>query len=192
MWLVVGLGNPGPRYVDTPHNVGFMVLDRLAVLAKISAWRSDDAALTAEVVVGGRRVKLVEPQAFMNRSGPVVARLLGETPLAELLVVLDDAALERGRIRVRRGGSDGGHRGLASVIEAVGGTAFPRVRLGVGSAASGELAEHVLSPWSTDDIVLVRALIERATDAVACVLAEGVEVAMNRFNAAGAEGDSEP
>ena len=191
MWLVVGLGNPGPRYVGTPHNVGFMVVDRLAVRAGTSAWRPQDVALTAEVVIGGRQVTLVEPQSFMNRSGPVVARLLGETPLAELLVVLDDAALEPGRIRVRRGGTDGGHRGLASVIEAVGGTAFPRVRLGVGSAASGELADHVLSPWSVDDIVAVRALVERAADAVTCVVAEGVEVAMNRFNAAGAEGDSE-
>ena len=78
------------------------------------------------------------------------------------------------------------------MIEAVGGTAFSRVRLGVGSAVSGDLAEHVLSPWSADDIVAVRALVERATDAVTCVLAEGVEVAMNRFNSAGAEGDSEP
>ena len=191
MWLVVGLGNPGPRYVDTPHNIGFMVVERLAAQAGASAWGSEGDALVAEAKVGGRDALLVKPQSFMNLSGPVVARLRGEIPLAELLVVLDDAALEPGRIRVRSGGSDGGHRGLGSVIEAVGGSAFHRVRLGVGSAASGELAEHVLSPWPPDDMIIVRALVERATDAVACVLAEGVEVAMDRFNAAVAQNDSE-
>jgi PTH1 family peptidyl-tRNA hydrolase len=169
-----------------------MVVDRLAVLAGSSAWRFDDAALIAEAAIGGHRATLVKPQSFMNRSGPIAARLLGEGPLAKLLVVLDDAALEPGRIRVRREGGDGGHRGLASVIQAVGGTSFPRVRLGVGSAGPGELAEHVLSPWSADGMIRVRALVERAAGAVTCVLAEGVEVAMNRFNAVEAEGDSEP
>jgi len=191
VWLVVGLGNPGPRYVDTPHNIGFMVVERLAARAGAAAWSSEGDALVAEAMVGGCDALLVKPQSFMNLSGPVVARLRGEIPPAELLVVLDDAALEPGRIRVRGGGSDGGHRGLASVIEAVGSSAFHRVRLGVGSAASGELTEHVLSPWSPDDIMGVRALVERATDAVACVLAEGVDVAMDRFNAAVAQNDSE-
>ncbi len=192
MWLVVGLGNPGSRYAATPHNIGFAIVDRLAAVAGASVWRVDSGALTAHAVVRGCEATLVKPQSFMNLSGPVVAGLLGDTPLAELLVVLDDAALELGRVRVRREGSDGGHRGLASVIDAVGGEAFPRVRLGVGPPIAGELAEHVLSPWAADDILTVRVLEERATEAVACVLAEGVEVAMNRFNAVAAEGDSEP
>lgn len=195
MRFVVGLGNPGERYRLTRHNVGFLVVDALAgpeprVVETARAW-------LCEARLGGQAVILVKPMTFMNRSGPAVAEVLGERPPGELLVVVDDAALDPGRIRVRPGGGHGGHNGLRSLVDALGSEAFPRVRVGVG--AEGGLAEHVLSPVAEQDMLRFRRSIDRAAEAVVAVLGEGVEAAMNRFNAwpvgdvpeGGAEGAAE-
>jgi len=178
--FVVGLGNPGERYRWTRHNVGFMVVDTLAgastgAVDGSGAWRLSK-------VLGGHPVQLVKPMTFMNCSGPSVAAILEEAggAAADLIVVVDDAALDPGRIRVRPEGGHGGHNGLRSLVEALGTGSFPRVRVGVGGAE--DLADHVLSPIQERDMLEFRRSIERAAGAVVAVLEDGVEAAMNRFN----------
>ena len=187
MKVIVGLGNPGRQYARTPHNVGFMVAD--AVAERLSAtFRGSlrfDAQL-AEGTWGGERLLLVKPQTYMNNSGTAVATVLryrGVEP-ANLVVVLDDADLPAGRLRIRAAGSSGGHRGLASVIDHVGTDAFPRVRIGIGRApAGGGLVDQVLRSLSEAERESLEPIVGRAADAALCIVDSGVDAAMNRFNA---------
>jgi PTH1 family peptidyl-tRNA hydrolase len=185
MKVVCGLGNPGDRYRLTRHNVGYRVVDLLADRWEVSKGRVRDGAATIEVArdepVG--RVLLVKPLRFMNRSGaPVRAavRNANADPETELLVVADDVDLPLGKIRLRRGGSAGGHNGLRDVIEALGTDQFARLRVGIGR--NGETVDHVLSTFSRDEEGLADETIATAADAVERWLAEGTEAAMNAFN----------
>jgi PTH1 family peptidyl-tRNA hydrolase len=185
MKVVCGLGNPGDRYRLTRHNVGYRVVDLLADRWEVSKGRVRDGAATIEVArdepVG--RVLLVKPLRFMNRSGaPVRAavRNANADPETELLVVADDVDLPLGKIRLRRGGSAGGHNGLRDVIEALGTDQFARLRVGIGR--SGETVDHVLSTFGRDEEGLADEAIATAADAVERWLAEGTEAAMNAFN----------
>lgn len=185
MKVVCGLGNPGDRYRLTRHNVGYRVVDLLADRWEVSKGRVRDGAATIEVArdepVG--RVLLVKPLRFMNRSGaPVRAavRNANADPETELLVVADDVDLPLGKIRLRRGGSAGGHNGLRDVIEALGTDQFARLRVGIGR--NGETVDHVLSTFSRDEEALADEAIATAADAVERWLAEGTEAAMNAFN----------
>lgn len=187
MKVIAGLGNPGPEYEDTPHNVGF---DVVALLAERLAaeWRRNTRfqARLARVDRGGETWLLVQPQTFMNLSGTSVAPLLryhGGGP-GDLVVVLDDADLPLGRMRIRADGGSGGHRGLASVIEAMGTESFARVRLGVGRAraADGGLVEHVLGRFDPAGRQAARSMVATAADAVKCLVEKGLAEAMNRFN----------
>lgn len=183
--LVVGLGNPGERYRRTRHNVGFMVADVLGARAGGCRWRAEADAVVGEAELAGRRVALVKPQTFMNRSGVAVERLLLREAGGpqDVLVVLDDLALELGSLRVRQRGSHGGHNGLRSLIEVLGSEEIPRVRVGIrrGELAQ-DLAEYVLSPFPEEDVLAVQDSVSRAADAVECFLREGCVAAMNRFN----------
>ncbi len=186
MRLVVGLGNPGEKYRRTRHNVGFMAVDALAARSGAGRGREEPDAWIAEAVVGGEAVLLVKPLSFMNRSGAAVARLLtahgGGPP--DVIVVVDDVALELGTLRVRERGSHGGHNGLRSLIEELGSDEFPRVRVGIRKGElPEELAEYVLSRFPEDDVLVVQEIVGWAADAVECLLREGVVAAMNRFNA---------
>ncbi len=187
MRFVVGLGNPGERYRRTRHNVGFMVVD--ALLARAGAGRGWEEALAqvASARLAGEAALLAKPLTFMNRSGAAVERLLalhGGSP-QDLLVVVDDVALELGRLRVRERGSHGGHNGLRSIIEVLGSEEFPRVRVGIRRGeVQGDLAEYVLDAFPAEDVLVVQEAVERAADAVECVLREGSAAAMNRFNGA--------
>jgi len=181
----VGLGNPGERYRRTRHNAGFMAVD--ALLARSPGARLADAgeAWTADVDLAGGEVRLAKPLSFMNRSGGVVARLLADASLgpADLVVVLDDAALDLGTLRVRERGSHGGHNGLRSIIEALETEEFPRVRIGVRRGDLPEdLADFVLSEFQPDEVLVVQEAVGAAADAVACLLEDGPAAAMNRFN----------
>jgi PTH1 family peptidyl-tRNA hydrolase len=183
--LIAGLGNPGATYANTPHNVGFDVVDRLAERFE-AGWKNGSGfhARVARVTRAGGPLLLAKPQTFMNLSGTSVAPLLryyGGTP-ADLTVVLDDADLPLGTLRIRASGGSGGHRGLASIIEALGTETFPRVRLGVGRDARGNLVDHVLHTFDGERLDSVRALIEAAADAVQCLTEKGLNEAMNRFN----------
>ena len=182
--LVAGLGNPGREFDLTRHNIGFLVVDELAARAGVRleenrAWKSRHGR-TAD------GCHFVQPLTFMNLSGEAVAGIARyyKIPPAELLVVSDDTALPLGRLRLRPGGSDGGHNGLRSIIEHLDTSDFPRLRIGVGSAPGHELSSHVLGRFGADEGPAVQAAVHRAADAVEVARADGLEMAMNRFNRA--------
>ncbi|WP_064774314.1 aminoacyl-tRNA hydrolase [Neomoorella mulderi] len=186
MQMVVGLGNPGPRYETTRHNAGFMVLDLLAGELGINFNSSRHQAFIGRGMVGERRVLLVKPQTFMNNSGQAVAplaRWYGIAP-AEMVIVHDDLDLAPGRMRIRPGGSSGGHRGLQSIITALGTTAIPRLKIGIGRPQEGEnVVDYVLRPFSEGDWALVGPVLLKAARALRFLLeGGGLEEAMNRFN----------
>jgi PTH1 family peptidyl-tRNA hydrolase len=185
MKVVCGLGNPGDRYRLTRHNVGYRVVDQLADRWEVSKGRVRDGAATIEVArdepVG--QVLLVKPLRFMNRSGaPLRAAVRNAIadPETDLLVLADDVDLPLGKIRLRRGGSAGGHNGLRDIIEALGTDQFARLRVGIGR--NGETVDHVLSTFGRDEEGLADEAIATAADAVERWLAEGTEAAMNAFN----------
>jgi PTH1 family peptidyl-tRNA hydrolase len=185
MKVVCGLGNPGDRYRLTRHNVGYRVVDLLADRWEVSKGRVREGAATIEVArdepVG--QVLLVKPLRFMNRSGaPVRAavRNANADPATDLLVVADDVDLPLGKIRLRSGGSAGGHNGLRDIIEALGTDQFARLRVGIGR--NGETVDHVLSTFGRDEEGLADEAIATAADAAERWLAEGTEAAMNAFN----------
>ncbi len=182
--MIVGLGNPGERYAATRHNAGFLAGDVLAARSG-AAGRSAGDLWVAEARLGDVELRLAKPLSYMNRSGPPVARLLagaGATP-AELVVVVDDVALDLGTVRVRERGSAGGHNGLRSIVEALGTEEFPRVRIGVRTGElPAELADYVLAPVPPQDEPPFREAVARAADAVVCLVQDGPAVAMNRFN----------
>ncbi len=186
MRLVVGLGNPGERYRRTRHNVGFMVVDALTARWGAGRGQVEGEAWTAAAERGGQALVLAKPLTFMNRSGVAVERLLasaGQGPEV-LVVVLDDAALPLGQIRVRPRGSHGGHNGLRSMLDVLGSDEFARVRVGIGKGEPPEdLADYVLSEFPQEDVLVVQEMVGAAADAVECLLEEGTEAAMNRFNA---------
>jgi peptidyl-tRNA hydrolase, PTH1 family len=187
MRLVVGLGNPGDRYRRTRHNVGFMVADALAARSGVTRWREEADAWIAEARVGGEGALLVKPATFMNRSGVAVERLLAArgTAVSDLVVVLDDVALELGTLRVRERGTHGGHNGLRSLIEMLGSDELPRVRVGIRKGEVHEdLAEYVLSEFPEEDVLVVQEMVGLAGDAVECLVRDGAVEAMNRFNGA--------
>lgn len=183
--LLVGLGNPGAEYAETRHNLGFWLVDRLARVAGTGAFRRRYSSLFAVGELGGRRLHLLKPQTFMNLSGTAVRealRGLGLGPDA-LWVAHDDVDLPVGRLRIRLRGSSGGHRGVASVIEAVGTEEFGRIRLGIGRPPAGvDTADYVLAPFAPEERPLVEAMLDRAVEAVEVLVREGPERAMTRYN----------
>jgi len=185
MRFVVGLGNPGERYRRTRHNAGFMAVDVLAARTGAAGGREEAEAWVAETEIAGEPALLVKPLAFMNGSGGPVARLLaarGGSAL-DLVVVVDDVALDLGTIRVRERGSHGGHNGLRSLVEALDTEDFARVRVGVRRGElPDDLAEYVLSEFPAEDVLLVQEAVGLAADAVECLMREGAAATMSRFN----------
>lgn len=185
MKMIVGLGNPGRRYTQTRHNLGFLVADRLAAALHTAFDREKHQGLMAAAQYSGEKVLLIKPQTYMNRSGDCVAAAARNKIVdpADLLVIVDDVNLPLGRIRLRAGGSAGGHNGLKSLIERLGSDAFHRLRLGVGSQTSADdLADYVLSGFRPDERPVVEAMLARAEEAALYWLSEGMERAMNVFN----------
>ena len=184
MRVVLGLGNPGGRYLATRHNAGWQVLDILrgrwgaADSGRDEAWQE----WTAERA--GRRVHLVKPLLFMNRSGEAFVswRERQAVEPGQLLVVVDDVYLPLGVLRLRERGSSGGHLGLGSLESALGTREYARLRVGVGAAPAAELREHVLEEFGEEEAETARSAFERAADAVECWITEGATSAMNRFN----------
>lgn len=178
MWMVVGLGNPGSTYARTRHNVGFMVVDRLADRWGL-VFESDGRARRARGGYADQPVQLVEPLVYMNRSGEVLEDL---TPEDHVVAVFDDLDLPVGRLRIRPRGGTGGHRGLASMVTRLGET-FTRVRVGVGRPPLGvSAADYVLAPLDDADRRALAGAAERACQAIECLITEGPAAAMNRFN----------
>ncbi len=184
--VVVGLGNPGPEYDDTRHNVGWWVLDRFAYDHDFDPFERRKARLETARRIGALTVVLVKPRTYMNRSGLALTTLWRTPGFAagtDLLVVTDDASLEVGRVRLRPGGGSGGHKGLRSVTATLGTPGYARLRIGVGTRPPGtDLSEWVLSPMPEEDEDAVVALLPELSRAVAVWAEEGIETAMNRFN----------
>jgi PTH1 family peptidyl-tRNA hydrolase len=179
--LIVGLGNPGREYAQTRHNVGFMILDRLAEKAG-GEWRAERQWKAEVTRVDG--VHLCKPQTYMNLSGRAVNALVGfyKIPASAILVVLDDMALPLGKLRLRPSGSAGGHNGLQSVIEHLGTPEVARLRAGIGAAQPGEAVGHVLGSFTEEERPLLAETIDRSVAAIECAQANGLPAAMNAFN----------
>ena len=185
-WLVVGLGNPGPKYQWTRHNMGFLVVDELAERENLPVQRLKYKALTNTAMIGGQSVLLMKPTTYMNLSGESVgqAARFYKIPPERVLVISDDVALPQGKLRIRRSGSAGGHNGLKNIIAHLGTDQFPRVKLGVGDKPhpDSDMADWVLSKPSGEDRKAMEAAIGRAADAVTLLLEKGVDAAMAGFN----------
>ncbi len=184
MHLLLGLGNPGRRYVNTRHNAGFLVVDRLARRDGATVERKQLGSLAERVQVGGAACIVAKPQSFMNRSGQPAASLRGYYKVEpdDVVVVHDDVDLPFGRIRVKRGGGHGGHNGLRDLIACIG-PQFLRVRFGVGRPADGrDTADFVLGMWSADESAVLDDIVDKAADAATLVVREGISLAMNQVN----------
>lgn len=185
-WLIVFLGNPGPRYEMTRHNAGFMAADAMAKEKNVNINKARFKALTATCDIGGESVLLMKPQTFMNLSGDAVAQAAKfyKIPPEHVIVVSDEVSLPIGKLRIRTKGSAGGHNGLKDIIAKLGTDAFPRIRIGVGTPPHPDydMADWVLSSFKNQDAEDMLAAAERAAQAAQCYIAQGADRAMNRFN----------
>ncbi len=191
MKIVVGLGNPGTAYARNRHNVGFRCVNHFARHHSIRFDRKQCRARTGTGLAGSQALLLAKPMTFMNLSGSSVACLVSKhrVPMADLLVIYDDLDLPLGTIRIRQSGGSGGHRGMNSIISALGSNEFPRVRIGIGRPRvedecldSEAVVNHVLSGFSAEEERAIKPVIERVSQAIDCWLSDGIEAAMNRFN----------
>jgi PTH1 family peptidyl-tRNA hydrolase len=188
--VILGLGNPGREYAATRHNVGWWLIDHLADVWHLDGWKKDGNAVSSSGVVAGQKVKLVKPQTFMNLSGQALRNYVRRpfwSAAKDLLVVVDEVQLPAGRFRIRARGSAGGHNGLKSVEQALGGQEYPRLRIGVGPSEErkgiyGDLADFVLAPFARDERADVLALLPQLTATAETWLKDGVEKAMNLHN----------
>jgi PTH1 family peptidyl-tRNA hydrolase len=185
-WLVVFLGNPGVRFAETRHNVGFMTAEVYEREHGVRIDRSKFKALTGRCLVGDAEVLLLKPQTFMNLSGDAVSQAMRfyKVPLERVLVVSDDVSLDVGKLRLRRNGSTGGHNGLKDIIAKCGGEGFPRIKIGVGQKPHPDydMAQWVLSTFKDQDAEQIRSAVQRAAKAVDAVITQGMDKAMNEYN----------
>lgn len=188
-WIVAFLGNPGLKYNGTRHNAGFMAADAMEKKLGVRINKMRFKALTQTVDIGSHRVMLMKPQTYMNLSGDAIAQAAKfyKVPPERVIVVSDETALPIGKLRIRRGGSAGGHNGLKSIIARLGTDQFPRIRLGVGAPPHPDydMADWVLAAFKGQDAADMEAVAEKAADAVACYITEGADKAMNKFNTRG-------
>lgn len=185
MRLIVGLGNPGKEYLFSRHNLGFMVVDRLAGDLDIRVTRSQFSALTGDGTMSGNRIILAKPQTYMNLSGNAVSGLLRfyKLEMEDLIVVHDDLDLQFDTVRIKKGGGHGGNKGVMSIMEQLGSPDFIRVRIGIGKPPRKEMTEgHVLGRFSPEEMEKLPDVLVRAADAVEAVVKPGLAAAMNRFN----------
>jgi PTH1 family peptidyl-tRNA hydrolase len=201
-WVVAGLGNPGEEYSRSRHNAGFMTIDRIAKAKDVELGRRRFKGVTAEVTLAEKTAILVKPQTFYNLSGECVSDLLGYFKIApqNLIVVHDELDLEAGRLRIKQGGGDAGNRGVRSIAESLGTTDFIRVRIGIGRPPgftneielepgrrpkTEENKDYLLRPMTAAERQALAPILERATSAVEAIAAQGLEIAMNRYNQRG-------
>ena len=185
-WIVAFLGNPGLKYNGTRHNAGFMAADAMEKKLGVSINKMRFKALTQTVDIGGKKVLLMKPQTYMNLSGDAIVQAANFYKVLPecVIVVSDETALPIGKLRIRRGGSAGGHNGLKSVIARLGTDQFPRIRLGVGDKPHPDydMSDWVLSAFKGQDAADMELVAKKAADAVECYITEGADRAMNKFN----------
>ena len=189
MKLIVGLGNPGPDYVFTPHNLGFLVIDRIATDRNVEVRNRQCRALTGRTQIGDEQVLLAKPETFMNLSGVSVRELLDEyqlRPELDLIVIYDELDLPMGTIRIRQRGRSAGHNGMESIIGALETQEFLRIRLGIAPETK------ILKPFSKRQLKVVDGVLDLAAEAVQVILTEGPGAAMNRFNRKQDDDEAEP
>lgn len=186
MYIIVGLGNPGPKYAGTRHNVGFDTIDMLAEANSISMLESKHKALIGKGYIAGEKVILAKPVTFMNLSGESVRQLIDYYKVDEegnLIVIYDDISLEPGQLRIRKKGSAGGHNGIKNIIAHLGHDTFMRVKVGVGEKPKGyDLADYVLGHFSKEEEKIMVESFKNAAEAVVVMMKEGADAAMNRYN----------
>lgn len=183
MWIIIGLGNPGKTYSHTRHNLGFMVVDHVAELLSFPIWNKKNFYLFTKHNVDETRLMLVKPLTYMNRSGQAVFEIIRYSQyIEEIVVVHDDLDLPVGAIRIRKKGSAGGHKGVASIIEHLKSQDFIRVKVGIGRSESIPVDKYVLSPFDKNEIHLVQESIKEASEAVCLLWKEGLEKAQNVYN----------
>jgi peptidyl-tRNA hydrolase, PTH1 family len=186
MYIFVGLGNPGGRYESTRHNIGFETIDYFSRKHQISVRKIKHKALIGEGRIHGIPVVLVKPQTYMNLSGESFRSIIQfyKVPLENVVVIYDDIDLECGRLRIRKNGGSGTHNGMRSILSQIGSEAFPRIRMGIGKPAFGDLADYVLGRFRGDEIPLMENAVMQASDALEVIIKDGVDKAMNLFNKA--------
>ena len=185
MKIIAGLGNPGSEYARTKHNVGWMLVDALAERLGAGDWRQHEKGLVAEARIGAEKVLLVKPQTYMNNSGECIGPLMRWYKLEpeDVIAVHDDMDIPAGMVRIRKKGSAGGHNGIKSLIAHIGSEKFGRVRIGVGRPLPGwSVINHVLAPFSDEDVPKIREAIEYLLPAVECIVSDGYDMAMNKYN----------
>jgi len=192
MKLIVGLGNPGKEYAHNRHNVGFRCINHLAKLHSINVKQRQCQSQVGMGTISGAKVLLAKPKTFVNRSGNAVSQLMRKHGVTadDLIVIYDDLDLSLGKIRIRPKGSSGGHRGINSIISALGSPDFSRIKIGIGRPAEEQstdrdtvaVVDHVLSDFSTEEERLIKQATASAAEAVECIIAEGITAAMNKFN----------
>ncbi|SKC91194.1 aminoacyl-tRNA hydrolase [Maledivibacter halophilus] len=184
MYLVVGLGNPGKKYAQTRHNVGFEVIDYLAYRNNIEIKKIKHKALVGEGRIQGEKVMLVKPQTFMNLSGQSVLEILEyyKVDLNKLIVIYDDIDIDLGKIRIRKKGSGGTHNGMRNIIYLLQKDDFPRVRIGIGRPAHGDLVSYVIGKFQEDEKEDIILSIRLAAEALESIVGEGIDKAMNKYN----------
>jgi len=183
MWIIAGLGNPGKKYSKTKHNIGFIVIEEIARKYEIDL-KDKEKYRMGRGSIDGEKVLLIEPLLYMNKSGIAVKDIINKfnIPLGKVIVIHDDLDMEIGKLRIRRKGSSGGHKGVESIIQSLSTKDFVRLKIGIGRE-EGTLAEdYVLSKFRKNEIPLIKSVIGRTADAVTSILVDGLEKAMNRFN----------
>jgi len=185
-YIIAGLGNPGDEYTYTRHNAGFLCMDYIAEKCNCKVNRLKFKSLTADVVIGGKRVLLIKPQTYMNKSGEAVSEAAAfyKIPSENIIVLCDDVNFDPGKLRIRKKGSDGGQKGVRSIIEHLGNDAFPRIKLGVGKKPTPEydMADWVISRFSKEEEKALFSAIESAYDALTLMLSDKTEQAMAKYN----------
>ena len=183
MWLIAGLGNPGSRYEKTRHNAGFLVLEELVERLQLEFKEKEDFKIS-KGSLGDEKIILLEPLTFMNRSGVAVRKIMQKSNISpeRLIVIHDDLDLECGSLKIRKKGSSGGHKGIESIIQNIGTREFIRVKIGIGRDPFVPTEKYVLSKFRKDEMPVIKEAIAKAAESVQCIIIDGVERAMNRFN----------
>lgn len=183
MWLIAGLGNPGNRYEKTRHNAGFLVLEELVERLQLEFKEKEDFKIS-KGSLGDEKIILLEPLTFMNRSGVAVRKIMQKSNISpeRLIVIHDDLDLECGSLKIRKKGSSGGHKGIESIIQNIGTREFIRVKIGIGRDPFVPTEKYVLSKFRKDEMPVIKEAIAKAAESVQCIIIDGVERAMNRFN----------
>ena len=183
MWVIAGLGNPGRKYSRTRHNIGFMAVEEIAQKNGIEFTDRKEYRI-GRGSIEGHNVILIEPLLYMNRSGPIVNAILKKFTVQfdNLIVIHDDIDMETGKLRIRKTGSSGGHKGVESIIQNIGAKDFLRIKIGIGREPGTLVEDYVLSKFTRHEICAIKETLEKTTDAVHAIIDEGVDKAMNTFN----------